>query len=446
MIKVGFSRVDITPEKFGPMGGFGNDTRRITTNIFDRVFGTCVAISDIENSTVLLYTLDLVGVSAVRAETYRQAITAATGIPGDKIMVAGTHTHSGPSVNGDSPVVDAYHDDVAKWLAKAAKEALEDRAPATIAVGSGIAERMSFDRHYLNKAGEFIGSGHGYPQSEVAAHVSEPDWQLQLIRFIREDARDILLMNFQAHVTFVGGPEDDTNLSADYVGVCRDQVEGRTGCRFAFFQGACGNLTPNSNVAGENRYDQTLNPRMRYIPYGKILADEVLKVLENMHPIQAGPIRTQQVLFAAPVDHSEDHRLAEANLAWDQFYEWSPEERKKQMKKFGFNGRLHAGAIRNRARLGATENMELNAITIGDLGFATVPYEMFCSNGKFIKENSPCKMTFVLGYCNGMFAYLADEQLFQYGDDAYEVYNRRYPRGTAEKIASTHVEMLKELK
>ena len=446
MIKVGFARVDITPEKFGPMAGFGNDTRRITTNIFDRIFGTCIAISDEEGSTVLLYTLDLAGVSAVRAQTYRQAITSATGIPGDRIMVAGTHTHSGPSINGDSPIVDDYHDDIAQRLAKAAKEALGDLAPATIQVGSGIGERMCFDRHYLNHDSQFIGSGYGHPRESIASHVAEPDWQIQLIRFVREYARDVLLMNFQAHVTFVGGPEDDTNLSADYVGVCRDQVEGKTGCRVAFFQGACGNLVPNSNIPGENRYQPTLNPRLRYIPYGKILADEVMKIIDTLYPVQTGPVRTKQVQYAAPVDHTEDHRLEEANLYWDQYYEWTPETRREYTKKFGFKGRLHAGAIRNRARLGTTENLELNAITVGDLGFATVPYEMFCSNGKFIKENSPCKMTFVLGYCNGMFAYLADRQLFQYGDDAYEVYNRRYPEGTAENIAETHVKMLQELK
>ena len=445
-IRAGFGRADITPEEFGPMGGFGNDNYRICTNVYDHLFGTVIAITDASDSTVLLISCDMLHTNNQQTAICRQTITAATGIPGDKIMIAATHTHSGPSINGDSEFTENYYHFLAEKLSIAAQDALADSRPATIEIARGIAKNMTFDRHYFNDKGEYVGNGAGQPLESLAAHVAIPDEQMQFIRFLREGARDILLMNWQAHVTFVGGPETDTNMSADYVGVLRDQIEGRTGCRFAFFQGACGNLTPGSKMTYEQPYTRTLNPRKRYIPYGKMLADMALQAIENMTEVKAGPVKTQRLQYQAVVDHTDDYRLENANLYWNKYYEWTPEERKEYAQKFGFRGRLHAGAIKNRAKAGQLQPMELNVVTVGDISFATAPYEMFCSNGMYIKENTPFEMTFVMGYCNGSFSYLADKQEFQYGDACYEVFTRRYVEGTAEDIVENHVRMLNELK
>lgn len=446
-IKVGFGRVDITPEEFGPMGGFGNDNYRICTNVYDHLFGTVIAITDEFDVTALFISCDMLHTNNAQTAICREAITAATGIPGDKIMIAATHTHSGPSINGDSAFTEEYFIPfLAKQLTKATLDALADRAGATIMISSGIAKNMTFDRHYINDKGEYVGNGAGQPLESLAEHVAVPDEQMQFIRFVREDARDILLMNWQSHVTFVGGPETDTNMSADYVGVLRDQIEGRTGCRFAFFQGACGNLTPGSKITSEMPYTRTLNPRMRYIPYGMMLSDMAIQAIENMTEVKAGPVKTQRLQYQAVVDHTDDYRLENANLYWNNYYAWTPEERKEYTQKFGFRGRLHAGAIKNRAKAGQFQPIELNVVTVGDISFATAPYEMFCSNGMYIKENTPFEMTFVMGYCNGSFSYLADKQEFQYGDACYEVFTRRFVEGTAEDIVANHVRMLNELK
>jgi hypothetical protein len=68
---------------------------------------------------------------------------------------------------------------------------------------------------------------------------------------------------------------------------------------------------------------------------------------------------------------------------------------------------------------------------------------MFCSNGQYVKEHSPFKQTFVLGYCNGSFSYLPDENA--YGYDCYENNARRFSKGVSEDVAANLVQMLKEL-
>ena len=96
---VGFGRRDITPEVYSPLAGFGTDGRRICNFVKDRPMATCVAITDEEDSTMLLFSVDLLQAKeGTTVKLGREAITAATGIPGERIMICATHTHSCPSM------------------------------------------------------------------------------------------------------------------------------------------------------------------------------------------------------------------------------------------------------------------------------------------------------------------------------------------------------------
>lgn len=111
---------------------------------------------------------------------------------------------------------------------------------------------------------------------------------------------------------------------------------------------------------------------------------------------------------------------------------------------YAFKSVYHAIHMRKRARMPESLEMELNALCAGDIVFATAPFEMFNSGGRFIKAKSPFKMTFVLACCNGFHSYLPDEKAFDY--DRYEVNARRYPKGAAEEVAQNNVNMLHQLK
>ena len=104
----------------------------------------------------------------------------------------------------------------------------------------------------------------------------------------------------------------------------------------------------------------------------------------------------------------------------------------------------HARQVINRSLLDKTLEMELNAFCIGDISFATAPFEMFNSNGRFVKNNTPFPITFMLAYSNGSNSYIADELAHRY--DCYEVNSRRFRKGVGEDIASTLVSLLKKIK
>ena len=79
----------------------------------------------------------------------------------------------------------------------------------------------------------------------------------------------------------------------------------------------------------------------------------------------------------------------------------------------------------------------------GDIGFVAAPYEMFDTNGVFIKENSPYEMTVIATLSNRANGYFPADATFDYG--SYETDTAPYIRGTAEQLADQYVSMLTEL-
>ena len=74
---------------------------------------------------------------------------------------------------------------------------------------------------------------------------------------------------------------------------------------------------------------------------------------------------------------------------------------------------------------------------------AVAPYEMYDTNGMFIKENSPKKMTFVATCSNGGNGYFPSKLAFQH--PGYEVDITKYAEGSAEQLADLYVGMLKDM-
>ena len=441
---VGYARVDITPEQYTNLGGSGQDSKRMCNAVLERIFGTCIAISDSQDNTILYCPVDLVHARPWLSTPTREAISEATGVPIENIMINASHNHSGPSVSAPSlETVQIWGEHFKKQMVKCAKEAMEDRKEAEIFAGQRNVPNMTFVRHYHTNDGTVAGPNSGSFASGAKSHICDADNQLQVIRFARKDARDVVLVNWQCHATSAGGGENHLALQGDYIYAMRNHLEGLTGTYSAFFQGAAGNLVPTSRIPEENILDKSV------FHYGRNLAEHAVACLnENMEPVKGGAVRSTGRIFEGKVDHSDDHLAEKAQEAWERYNEYPYEKRgeatKQVLRPAGFNSFLHTMGIIRRAKLGETLQMPLWALCAGDIGFISAPYEMFCSNGMYIKENSPFKMTFVVTCTNETFDYMADDNAFNY--DLYETNTRRFGRGTAEELAENFVEMLTELK
>ena len=447
MLKVGFGRVDITPDYSLPLAGFGNTLTRMSKGCIDQLCATAIVMTGENDETVLAVTVDVVATPNYIVEPLFASITAATGIPADHSMVSATHTHSGPDMG--SP----YDDDMKTWkkdyiegITAAAVAAMADRVPTTLKVGDLHTERMNFVRHYILENGTYAGDNFGdFKSAPIAGYATPADTQMQLVRFVREGKKDVLLVNWQAHTKMAGtiatedGRRTRAYMSADFVAPCRDYVEANSDVYFAFFQGAAGNLNPITKITEEMFTTE-------YNAYGKLLGDIVVKGLANLKDAPVGQVQARRVVFKGQVDHTEDHMIEDARKI-EAMWKETNDYRKCADAGLPYNiiSPYHAGAIIRRFEDPSTEReMPLTAACIGPVGFVTAPYEMFDTNGKFVKDNSPCPITVVMSCSNGANGYIASEPTFEYG--SYEVHNRVFVRGTAEVLADTMVSMIKDMK
>ena len=440
-ISIGFCRVDLTPNESVALCGYGDDAQRMSVGVLDPVTATCIAITDDAGQSVLLYSLDLLAGYEPLTVAVREAVSKATGIPPCRIMLAGTHTHAGPSIGTmhlDS--TKRFFERSISLLAQAAQNALADRAAATICIGRSQTENMSFVRHYRMENGTYGGDNFGTWDSPIVAHASPADEQIQLVRFIREGKQDVLLVNWQAHAkmsstaTTAFGVNYRKHISSDYIGYTRQALEEKTGMQVIYFSGAAGNLNPSSRMKNEPTPE---DPAV----FGKQLAQAALAGLANMQSISAGSVCSQQRRVTVPVDHSDDHLLELAQKIWAIWPE-DQQRCKDTARENGFNSAYAARDVISRYQAGTDRTLELNTVGVGELAFAIAPYEMFCVNGQQIKEDSPYAMTFVLTCANSYQNYLPSDFAFTHG--GYEVDSRKLPRGSAEQMVAHFLEMLRE--
>ena len=139
----GYARADITPEGSVHMQG-GDWRNRVSTGVLDPLYATCIALT-VGEETVLLYTTDLKLVTKNFSEVTRDVISDATGVPRDRIFLTATHTHSSVAIRYGWEGVEEYRAFFNEAVAKAAQEALSDRAPAKIMAGVAETEGLSLD-------------------------------------------------------------------------------------------------------------------------------------------------------------------------------------------------------------------------------------------------------------------------------------------------------------
>lgn len=408
VFRVGFSRVNITGSGSLPLAGYGNTTQRMSQGLLDYICTTCIAITDENNETVLMYTTDHVCTNTEWMEDLRGAISQATGVPAERIMLSATHTHSGPDVRDVINQSHAYYQVFKDGLVQAGTQAMADRSAATVYSGSTNAQGLNFVRHYNMSDGKMAGDNYGDMKTASPVDNHHPaDDQVQLIRFVREaeDKKDIVMMNFQVHPKLAStassayGQSNRSLLTSDVVGATRDYVEKTADVHCAYYQGAAGNLNPlDSYIMTHNTPAQ-----QNLQEYGKALGGAVVDALPGLKQMTVTPAVSS--------------------------------------KQMVFEGKTPSGSIRP---------MEIDAVRVGDIGFVTVPFEMFDTTGISIKTESPFETTFVITYANGRQGYLPSQDVWDYktadGSVAYELTICYFAQGTAEQVAQELVSMLNDLK
>lgn len=436
---VGYGKVNITPEDSVPLGGFGNTEQRMSTGFQTYLWATCVAITDKDGNTALMYGMDLVSSAAGVFETVRAGLSKRYEIPESSIVLSASHMHSGPDMGSNHMSIQRYAPLLAQFLYDAAEMAMNDRAPADIYTTTTQTEGLNFVRRYKLEGDIYVGyqsdvSELGLP---IVGYETEADHSLQLIKFERgEEKSTVMLANFQTH-PHRGDGGKLTLMNANLVGAFRDEIEKKLGYDVVYFTGASGNINPESPI-------EEHNVTKNYTEQGQALARYAIDAEGTYEQVKGGKVESTTGQFEGKINHAEDHMVAiarEAQKVWQETN--SVAEVRKAFLAQGIHSPYHAGAIISRAGMGETKGFDVWALSIGDIGFAVAPYEMFDTNGSFIKENSPHKMTFVITVANGGNGYFPSEIAWEHG--GYEPDTTRYVRGSGETLAQIYVDLLTEL-
>ena len=388
---VGYARADVTPKITTPLRGFGSTSDRMSNTVLEPLYATCIAVTGDNGVTALFITLD--NCSTSFEAKARPIISEQTGVPQENIYLSATHTHAAPDLsNSTENFYFTYIKELHQKLADCSVLAMLDRSEADLSYGTIETEGMTFTRHYVytntnGTPGYSFGGVDAISNHGQSSHLTEPYTNLHVLRFAREDSKDIVMVNWRAHPLLHSG-EGRLETSADFVGGFRTSVELMLDCHFAYFQGASGNMNSITAIPTEVRTEDNY-------AFGAIMAEYVSECLANN--MQAAEGTTVKML--------DDTLIANADL-------------------------------------------NLSAIAIGDsVAVVTAPNELFDSTTVYMEQNSPYPMSLTLGYTNGGKGYVPNKELYEYLPDYewYEVGVTKVEAGTAERLQLKFVEMLEKL-
>ena len=221
-LSAGHAAVVITPPVGTPMDGYGSRTEG-SQGVHDELYARALVLDD-GDTAVAIVSCDLLAVDRKLVAEARDLASRATDIPGEHMLIAGTHTHGGPA--GLRRDLDAtLAEQTARQIAGAIAAAHRARRPAVLKVGATTVDSVAQNRRH-------------------------PDWPIDPTLYVLLlDGPDPLQPPIAAAINFACHPTvlDGTNmlLSADYPGYAVRTVERLfPGLGGLFLNGACGNVNP----------------------------------------------------------------------------------------------------------------------------------------------------------------------------------------------------------
>ena len=442
----GYARVEITPPFGIPICGYFN--KRIADGVLDETGAGCVAVSDGKNAA-LIYCVDDLHLTNPFLEKAFPAITAATGIPRDRIYLHSTHSHTTAAdwprewfTEEESRLTMIYANMRIAKFADLGQFALSNMAPAKIAIARTECKDVSFIRRYRMKDGS-VRTNPGQKNPDVDHPLGTPDESVQVIRFKRTGAPDIAIVNFGTHPDTISG----TKYSADWPGVVRKTFEAGigNGVKCLVLNGAQGDVnhhkrfpSPARSALYNARTNRT-NPKAIAEYMGHAVAGAAMSVWDLCEDVPSGDVRGIAKFHSMP-----------ANIPTADELKWVEMFDAGRVKEIPL-GRMEIKTLTSKgSRVRKLKNgpdhfdLLVSSVTIGDsIAFAGLPCEPFVDIGRDIKAQSPFRMTMVTCLTNGSEGYIPTTKAHHEG--GYEGLSSRYAAPTGDKLVAAQVGQLKEL-
>ena len=354
------------------LAGFGSFGSRPASNVHDDIYARCL-ILDYYGTTIVFVQLDLIGFLIDQVDLVREEVENVYGIEADNVIIACTHTHSGPDTLGlwnswdPAPGVNwPYMNYIRNQILECVGNAYLNMEKASIRFAStSVPGLMKNSRD----------PGRVYPDLEV-------------MKVDNKRGKTIATM-----INYAGHPEvlwsDNLELTSDYVGYLCDKVEEKLGGVTVFMNGALGGMiTPDTD---EHTFDKAKE-------IGYTLADATIRALRSRKshgwgifiPSWKKTFKVEKQTFEVPLENIDFFYAMLGGILYrtDPWYKLPSLE-------------FPMGTIMT----------EVNVITIGKAQMITMPGEVLPSIGYRLKEAMTGKYNFQIGLANDELGYIipADE-------------------------------------
>lgn len=276
--KAGVGRESITPSNSMPMAGYASRGASHATGKLQELWAKALMLEDASGKRCALVTLDLCGIDKVLADRVCAQLKQACGLERHEIILAASHTHSGPVVAGnlrpmhymmfseaDRKLVDDYASMLVEKIGSSVEQAARDLKQSEVSFGEGTEDFAVNRRTNIEK---------DVPALRAAKSLVGPsDYSVPVLLVKRADKPIAVVFGYACHCTTLSGMD----WSGDYAGVAQAELEADlAGCTAMFWAG-CGadqNPLPRRTVELANEYGHRLATAVRKTMQGRLTSIE----------------------------------------------------------------------------------------------------------------------------------------------------------------------------
>jgi len=422
MFHIGWASVDITPS--GPvwLGGYAARYKP-SEGIHDPIYvKVCFLFNGI--TEVALVACDLIALSLPQVEAIRSKIMKVCGV--ERVIVGATHTHSAPisclQLQWGNAVMDMHWlSNIADSAAQAVEWAKQSATPAKL---YAVITRQC-DVAKNRRPGEVIA-----------------DHELSVLRAVHEDGQTGFIVNYACHGTVL----DASNylISADFPGYLYSGIQERFSTEHTlFFNGACADVnlgySADASAMGVNMGE------LRSFKNAEHQAQLLINAIEDAMgtSVELEPDLTFiDVPLLLPVNEDLP-KLVEVADELDKLRQSDKNDTDTEMRKIYLMALLRN--IEVYCPCGERViKAESHLLGIGKVLIVTVPGELFCEIGMYIKdlfrENW---MPVIFGYSDGYFGYIPSNRAFQLG--GYECETSIYSHNIEQYLKYLYTDLASKL-
>lgn len=397
-LHLGIAREIITPEIGCQL--FGYTPNHFSTSVNDDLTATAFYLKQ-GNTAAIMVSATVCVIKESICDEIREKLEALYGVPKENVIIAATHTHSGPNLAGTPGWGDVDRNYLESIFLPKLYEAIRRAIEAPVPVTVGVAQDISLIG--VNRRELTIENNIALGQNPNGCF--NPN--MTVIAFKNEAGEVIAnMIHYGAHCTASGrNPE----ISRDWAGVMTDTLEEISGGMTAFFNGPEGDVGPRM-ANGRTTGRQTVKDAL---VHGGWAAQDAVRVWRKIRAYR--DVTLEAAGGTIPIPLMPRMPLEEAKAQYEEFKNDTINWRGGQRRYLEKVIRSYEDGYEELDYLDVPQSI----IRIGDVAFAGTPFELFSEVGIRVDNASDIPYVLSLSNSNGSRTYLATKDAIPRG--GYEV-------------------------